>query len=99
MPVSTIERPNEALATNPKERRNDQKKLTTTAATAVRVQPAQVVQETRAGFFSRADRALHDAAFQLGLTGPARLYWYRDSHQLSAKEKTELDARMMGFFH
>ena len=106
MPVSTIERPNtqvrqdrlpEALATEPKEQRKYPKRLATTAATTVRVQPAQVVQETRDDFFSRAARALHTAAFQSGLTGPYQVS-YRDSRQLSAKEKAEIDILLQGYF-
>ena len=42
-------------------------------------------------------RALSDVSFQLGISFPGRL-WYRDSRQLSAKEKAELDIRMHGIF-
>ena len=55
--------------------------------------------KTRKGGLIRGwARALSDVSFQLGLGGPARL-WYRDSQRLSAKEKAELDIRLRGIFH
>ena len=66
-------------------------------ATTRAVMIADVGSTRKGGLIRRSARALGEVSFQLGISYPGRL-WYRESRQLSAKEKSESDARMMGFF-
>ena len=48
-------------------------------------------------FFARWAYGLGDVFFQLGISGPGRL-WYKDSERLSAKDKSLLDEELLGTF-
>ena len=61
------------------------------------IKSAVVGRTRKRGLIRGWARALSDVSFQLGISFPGRL-WYRDSRQLSAKEKAELDIRMHGIF-
>ena len=54
------------------------------------------IQGEKRGLLNRQFHVLRDTSFQLGLSLPGKL-WYRESQNLSAKDKAVLDAAMHGF--
>ena len=50
----------------------------------------------KAGWLAGLEHRLEDLIFQVGLSGPGRL-WYKDSRVLTAREKVLLDEESMRF--
>ena len=54
------------------------------------------IQGENRGLLSRPFYLLKDASFQLGLSGPGKL-WYKESQVLNAKDKAVLNQALHGF--
>ena len=54
------------------------------------------IQGAKRGLLSRPFYLLKDASFQLGLSGPGKL-WYKESQVLNAKDKAVLNQALHGF--
>jgi len=61
-----------------------------------RITQSTPIQGKKRGPLSRPFYLLRDASFQLGLSGPGKL-WYKESQDLNAKDKAVLDIALHGF--